>query len=93
MAHLTEKQIAKAWANRNQADGYNIGNDILIKGCNIENLKYVVDITAEDITENLFCGEFNADSYYIITNIHYGMWDDVIEVSDIEDIANRYYYD
>lgn len=88
---MTEKQIKKAWANRDNEFGCYIGNDVLIKGCNIGNLDF--DLTEDDIKAEMTCGyEFSADSYYLVLDVSYGHWYAIDEVNE-DYLFNRYFYD
>ena len=90
MAHLTEKQIKRIWKNRDDIYGNWIGDDLLIKGCNIGNLDF--ELTVDDIeSESITCGDFDENNYYLVSNVNYGHWYSITEVSE-DDLFVRYFY-
>lgn len=90
MAHLTEKQIERIWANRDNEYGQVIGNDILVKGCFFDNLD--IEISIQDVEdEHITCGDFDENNYYLILNTDYYGFESIYEVGSIEDLINRYF--
>ena len=83
--------MEKTWNHRNDDYGIEIGNDILIKGCNLANIDSM-DITTEDIETE--CGSFSNDSYYLIIGLNgqgFG-YDSIREIDTVEDLVLFYCY-
>ena len=94
MAHLTDKQIAKTWAKRDNAEGVWIGEDLLIKGENVADAVAFFGFDFDEIDWESECIEFNAEDYYIICGLEdRGTYTAIHEVSCEGDIALRYFYD
>jgi len=93
--HLTSSEIRKIWTSEKDNEfGVWIGNDLLIKGEFMETELNYHGVEFDEIDWESEYTEFSEDSYYIIRNLHHGMYDSIHEIGCMEDLANsNYWYD
>lgn len=84
---LTMEQLQKAWARKDSPYGVQIGNDLLICGKYAESVPPYIE--REEINETC---DYSEDSYYLIIGINGYSYGSIREVSNIQDLALRYFY-
>ena len=84
---LTMQEIERAWARKDSPYGVQIGNDLLICGKYAESVPPYIE--REEINETC---DYSEDGYYLIIGINGYSYDSIREMSNIQDLALRYFY-